>query len=526
MSSVLDFSPPLSLTHEVDRLEDALGHVADLVGGGWLESLSTEELLSTTVTLQRIASRAQALAVAAAAEVRDHSAVRAEGFTAISRWLEVRAGLSTRESRAVVGTGEKLQWEFPSTREAWLAGAISQAVVHEITTGIPRALKALPDSDYAVQRERLESRALTAARSGATVAEVGRVIARASFAADPAGSDQAVAAARESEFLRLTPTTGGVDVRGFLSTESAALVLTAFDQRVDALHRSGSLPEQELAGLAAPAPRRRAGTREHINARILAELVGHLLGDGLLGSRHAQRPHVTVTVHADDYRGGLGGEILLPGFGAVPVPPSTIDRILCDADVHPVMTTSGAAPDTGGPIAGPPDALAPPGSIRRHNGPPWSPPPFPWLTSSPAARPWEPTAEEIDSDTDVAALVELGEDLDDPVSFWQRLVGEPGRHVLDVGRSFRTAPPKLRRALAVRDGGCAAPGCGVDPSRCEAHHIVHWEHQGETAIANMVLLCSKHHHLVHEGGMRIELDHDRDPGDPGHVTLAPAPRAA
>jgi len=209
MSSVLDFSPPLSLTHEVDRLEDALGHVADLVGGGWLESLSTEELLSTTVTLQRIASRAQALAVAAAAEVRDHSAVRAEGFTAISRWLEVRAGLSTRESRAVVGTGEKLQWEFPSTREAWLAGAISQAVVHEITTGIPRALKALPDSDHAVQRERLESRALTAARSGATVAEVGRVIARASFAADPAGSDQAVAAARESEFLRLTPTTAG-----------------------------------------------------------------------------------------------------------------------------------------------------------------------------------------------------------------------------------------------------------------------------------------------------------------------------
>jgi len=526
MSSVLDFPSPPSVTGEVDRLEDVLRDVADLVGGGWLESLSTEELLSTTVTLQRIASRAQALAVAAAAEVRDHSAVRAEGFTAISRWLEVRAGLSTRESRAVVGTGEKLQWEFPSTREAWRAGDISEGAVREITAGIPRALKALPDTDYVAHRQRVESHALAAARSGATVAQVARVIARAAFAADPVASDHAVLAAQESEFLRFTPTTDGVDVRGFLSTESAALVLTAFDQRVDALHRSGRLAQPDIDGLDTSVRGRRAQKREHLNAGVLVDLVGHLLGEGLLGSRHAQRPHVTVTVHADDYLAGLGGEILLPGFGTVPVPTSTIDRILCDADVHPVITTSRGAPDPRGPIAGPPGASTPPGSIRRHTGPPWSPPAFPWLTSSLAAHPWEPTAEEIDADTDVAALVELGEDLDDPVSFWQRLVGEPGRHVLDVGRSFRTAPPKLRRALAVRDGGCAAPGCGVDPSRCEAHHIVHWEHQGETAIANMVLLCSKHHHLVHEGGMRIELDHDRDPGDPGHVTLAPAPRAA
>ena len=526
MSSVLDFPSSLSVTDAVDRLDDALGDVADLVGDGWLEALSTEELLTTTVALQRIASRARALAVAAAAEVRDHSAVRAEGFTATTRWLEVRAGLSSRESRTVVGTGEKLQWEFPSTREAWLAGEISEGTVGEITTGIPRALKALPDSEYVAQRTRLESHALAAARTGATVADVRRLITRASFAADPAGSEQAVLDAHESEFLRFTPTSGGVDVRGFLSTESAALVLTAFDQRVDALHRSGRLAETDVDGLAMRVRGPRAGRREHLNAGVLVDLVGHLLGEGLLGSKQAQRPHVTVTVHADEYRAGLGGELLLPGFGTVPVLTSTIDRILCDAEVHPVITTSRAASDPPGPIVGPSGALAPPGSIRRHTGPPWSPPPFSWLAAGPQDAPWEPTTEEIDADTDVAALVELSEDLDDPVSFWQRLVGEPGRHVLDVGRSFRTAPPKLRRALAVRDGGCAAPGCGVDPSRCEAHHIVHWEHQGETAIANMVLLCSKHHHLVHEGGMRIELDPDRDPGDPGYVALAPAPHAA
>jgi hypothetical protein len=232
-----------------------------------------------------------------------------------------------------------------------------------------------------------------------------------------------------------------------------------------------------------------------------------------------------VTVHADDYRAGPGGEILLPGFGTLPVPNSTIDRMLCDAEVHPVITAGRGAADADGRPRSPPGTSAPPGSIARDTGPPWSLPPFPWLTSSPATPSWDPTSEEIEADTDVVALVEHGEDLDDPVSFWQRLIGEPGRHVLDVGRSFRTAPRKIRRALTVRDGGCSAPGRGVDPSRCEAHHIVHWEHQGETAIANLVRLCSKHHHLVHEGGMRIELDHGRDPGDPGYVTLTPAPRA-
>jgi predicted restriction endonuclease len=75
----------------------------------------------------------------------------------------------------------------------------------------------------------------------------------------------------------------------------------------------------------------------------------------------------------------------------------------------------------------------------------------------------------------------------------------------------------------VRDGGCAVPGCDLDPSRCEAHHITYWEHHGETSISNMVLLCSQHHHMVHEGRWRIERNTDLEPGHLGYVTLvAPA----
>src|SRR5690606_20669563 len=41
----------------------------------------------------------------------------------------------------------------------------------------------------------------------------------------------------------------------------------------------------------------------------------------------------------------------------------------------------------------------------------------------------------------------------------------------------------------------------------DAHHIEHWANGGETSLANLMLLCSAHHTLVHEGGFRIEKDY-------------------
>ena len=77
--------------------------------------------------------------------------------------------------------------------------------------------------------------------------------------------------------------------------------------------------------------------------------------------------------------------------------------------------------------------------------------------------------------------------------------GEP----LDVGRRRRTIPPSIRRALVVRHGGsCAFPGCTHD-RWLHGHHIEHWSQGGETKLENLVLLCSFHHRLVHEGGFRV-----------------------
>ena len=92
-----------------------------------------------------------------------------------------------------------------------------------------------------------------------------------------------------------------------------------------------------------------------------------------------------------------------------------------------------------------------------------------------------------------------------------RIVERDGRP-LTTGRRTRTIPPALRRALSSRDGCCRFPGC--NHSRfLHAHHIRHWARGGPTDISNLVMLCSHHHRLVHEGGYSIEPDDPRSGPD-------------
>ena len=79
-------------------------------------------------------------------------------------------------------------------------------------------------------------------------------------------------------------------------------------------------------------------------------------------------------------------------------------------------------------------------------------------------------------------------------------------HVLDVGRKTRTIPSAIRRALSARDTRCQFPACSA--SRCDAHHIEHWMDGGATSLDNLVLLCRRHHRLVHEGGFMLRRQSD------------------
>lgn len=81
---------------------------------------------------------------------------------------------------------------------------------------------------------------------------------------------------------------------------------------------------------------------------------------------------------------------------------------------------------------------------------------------------------------------------------------------LDLGRSARTVNRAQRRALRAMHSTCAHPDCDVPFSHTKIHHIRWWTRdRGPTDIDNLLPLCERHHHLVHEGRWGLTMTPDR-----------------
>jgi hypothetical protein len=103
-------------------------------------------------------------------------------------------------------------------------------------------------------------------------------------------------------------------------------------------------------------------------------------------------------------------------------------------------------------------------------------------------------------------------------SWWNRGTGS------GMGLSFRS----LRRcyALVIRDRHCRFPGCDRPPDWTEAHHVRWITHGGATALDNLVLVCTRHHHLLHTPGWHAKLLPDAtlevtDPDGRTHTSSTP-----
>jgi hypothetical protein len=250
-----------------------------------------------------------------------------------------------------------------------------------------------------------------------------------------------------------------------LTHENAAAIMTVLMQKIDAMRRGGNLaPEEGLvtgADAESPEGRRRSRDRySHLLAIALTELFTGLLDDNRAGSLHGVAPHVTVTVDAARFAAGLGGDLSMPGSD------------------HP--------------------ELIPNETVRR-----------------------------ILCDCDITTVIVRPSTPADPDAGERPLADlllEASREVLYVGRTERVVPPRLRRALEVRDRHCQFPGCLAHVRRCNAHHVTKWENGGSTGIDNTVLLCVRHHHAVHEGRWRMARAADVPPGGSGCWVFTPPER--
>jgi hypothetical protein len=82
---------------------------------------------------------------------------------------------------------------------------------------------------------------------------------------------------------------------------------------------------------------------------------------------------------------------------------------------------------------------------------------------------------------------------------------------LDIGRRNRGIPESIRRAVQIRDRGCAHPGCDRPASWSEIHHVIAWSDGGPTSTDNCVMLCRVHHREVHTTGWGVRIAPDGIP---------------
>jgi hypothetical protein len=90
-------------------------------------------------------------------------------------------------------------------------------------------------------------------------------------------------------------------------------------------------------------------------------------------------------------------------------------------------------------------------------------------------------------------------------SGYAALVEGDNGEILYLTRHKRLFTAQQIKALLVRDGGCAWPGCGAKAGGCDAHHIIPWSQGGLTDIDNGILLCPFHHGMLHDSAFSLRM---------------------
>ena len=108
----------------------------------------------------------------------------------------------------------------------------------------------------------------------------------------------------------------------------------------------------------------------------------------------------------------------------------------------------------------------------------------------------------------------------------RRLTLKPEGRDLVHSRVTRCASYAQKRALHKRSGHCQYPACDAQ-RELEAHHLTPVEHDGRTELDNLILLCPRHHTLLHDHRMTTSGtgQHPRFADQNGRTVTAHQPHA-
>jgi hypothetical protein len=450
------------------------GAIGDLADED-LRRPSDAALEEDLVEIERAMGRLEVERLRRVAEVDRRSSWRA--FPSMETFLGVRLGIGRGAANRDLRRARALE-RMPRVTEALATGEISRQAM----TILVAAREGREAAFAEAEPDLVEKARTTPIGPLYRATRYWRLLVDAMEDGDEAG------AARGGRFLHASRTLFGmVRVDGELDPDAGECLLTALSAAVDAEVRSG-LPDRR-----SPAQRR---------ADAMAEICRGYLDRTDRPEVGGERPHVTVTADVVELiAAGTGGpraaRFRRDGDGS--------DEAEAEAEAEAVAVArradrSGSPPGDGSPaIRTVRDLARRIAAAGDHVIPSYA-----------SGEPVGPAAlRMIACDASVARVLLRGRS-----------------EVLDVGRRTPVVSAGIRRAVVARDRGCAFPGCDRPPTWCDAHHIQHWANGGRTALANLVLLCRRHHRMLHGRtgwivSMREGRPEFRAPGDTPVAGRAP-----
>lgn len=92
----------------------------------------------------------------------------------------------------------------------------------------------------------------------------------------------------------------------------------------------------------------------------------------------------------------------------------------------------------------------------------------------------------------------------DPSGTWRRLLTDQNNRLVDLSTRTYRPPANMARLVRAQHPRCCFPGCRRRATYCELDHVLDRQYGGPTSAANLQPLCTRHHHLKHETGWKVQ----------------------